>query len=100
MEYANLLLYWHTISEAMREGALELDLGRNAPGSGPHKFKEKWTGVDRLPEHLYFGANAKALQGVDAIHSGTSAQQRLWMRIPLNATNALGPLIRRELPFG
>ena len=100
LDYANHLLYWHTICEASREGAAELDLGRNTPGSGPHKFKQKWTGVDREAVHIYFSALGNAPRDLDEMYQGVSEKQKLWSKLPLPLANRLGPILRRDLPFG
>lgn len=99
-DYANYLLYWHALSEACRAGVPELDLGRNTPGSGPHKFKQKWTGEDRFAEHLYFAQPGASLEGIDSFYGGSSFKQRIWSTLPLALANIVGPMLRKRLPFG
>jgi len=99
-DYANDLLYWNTIEEASRAGASELDLGRNTPGSGVHRFKEKWPGEDRYADHVYFMAANRPAPDVEALYEGRTLKQRMWQSLPLAAANWLGPVLRRQLPFG
>ena len=100
MDYANYLLYWHAMNEASRNAAPELDLGRNTPGSGVYKFKEKWAGQNRHADHLYFVAPGGPSNVVSDVYNGVSTKQRVWMKLPLGVANKLGPALRRGLPFG
>jgi len=98
---ANYLLYWHVIEHAARNGIREFDLGRSTPQSGVHRFKQKWGGSDReVPYRLYTGSHRKS--EARGIWSGTSdfgLMQRMWSKLPLAVCNAIGPVVRRELPF-
>lgn len=99
-DYVNYLLYWHAILQAADAGVAYFDLGRNTPGGGVHDFKSKWPGEDRESEHRYFARSGVKLPNFDILHQGRSFRQRLWMKLPLGITNRLGPVLRRQLPFG
>jgi serine/alanine adding enzyme len=100
-EFANYLLYWHVIRDASQSGVERLDLGRSTPGSNVHLFKRKWRGVDvDVPYHFYLRPGIRAENvgfGQQKQHKG--ALQRCWTTLPLFATNRVGPLIRKQLPF-
>lgn len=99
-DYVSYLMYWHAIAEAARSGIAIFDLGRNTPGGGVHEFKTKWPGVDREADHLYFVRQGAKVPDFSDLYQGRSLKQRVWMRLPLAATNTLGPMLRRQLPFG
>lgn len=100
LDYANHLLYWQAIADACAGEPREFDLGRNAPGSGAHKFKERWTGEDRPAAHFYFAALNSTMPNFADVYGGQTPQQRLWMKLPRGVANVLGPVLRRQLPFG
>lgn len=100
LDYANYLLYWFALADACEARVPAMDLGRNTPGSGVYRFKQKWPGEDRYADHLYFAANASALPSLAEVYAGTTMRQRLWARLPLAVANAAGPFMRRSLPFG
>jgi len=99
-EYVNYLLYWHAITEAADAGVAYFDLGRNTPGGGVHEFKSKWPGEDRESEHYYFARSGAGAPNFGKLYQGRSLKQRIWMKLPLGMTNRLGPVLRRQLPFG
>ncbi len=101
VEFANYLLYWHVIQEASKSGIESLDLGRSTPGSNVHLFKRKWGGIDiDVPYHFYatFGQRSPN-KGLEERKNSKSLAQKAWSRLPLPVCNAIGPLVRRELPF-
>jgi len=98
--YPNEALFWFTIQEAARAGALRLELGTSAPGSGALRFKEKWTKhlLDVYHHHLDSAA-ARPRRGSDRFREGRTLAQRAWARLPLALADRLGPILRRQLPF-
>jgi lipid II:glycine glycyltransferase (peptidoglycan interpeptide bridge formation enzyme) len=98
---AGYLLYWKALELAAREGAAELNLGRSAVGSGTHLFKTKWGGRDEpLIYRRYFASGARQRHGLEKFRSQETLAQRMWKHLPLWAANSIGPLLRRQLPFG
>lgn len=98
---AGYLLYWKALQLASRQGAAELNLGRSSAGSGTHLFKMKWGGRDEPLIYRCYSAAGDA--GADALEKyrrkGTFIQG-MWKRLPLWAANRIGPVLRRQLPFG
>lgn len=100
-EFANYLLYWRVIRDAAENGVRELDLGRSMPGSNVHLFKRKWGGFDvDVPYLFYPAANRRNIKmGLLGENRAKGLPQKIWSRLPLSLCNALGPIIRRDLPF-
>lgn len=98
---AGYLLYWRALELAAREGAGELNLGRSTVSSGTHLFKTKWGGRDEpLIYRYYFAPGVRRREGLGKFHSQETLAQRMWKHLPLWAANRIGPLLRRQLPFG
>jgi hypothetical protein len=99
--YPNEALYWFTIQQAAAAGARALDLGTSAPGTGALRFKEKWTA---RREDVYYRSipapNHRVRAGAERFRQGGSLAQRAWSRLPVALANRLGPVLRRQLPFG
>jgi FemAB-related protein (PEP-CTERM system-associated) len=95
---ANMLLYWHLISDACRDGYGLFDFGRSTPGSGPYRFKEQWGAVP-VPQHwLYLLPGASRIPDLDPRSKRNQFLVNTWRRLPLQATNLLGPWLTKSLP--
>ncbi len=94
---ANMGLYWAMIERAANEGLARFNFGRCSPGSATHDFKKQWGGVDE-PLYWYAGRG----MGDASTPSPDSAKFRLavrvWQKLPLAVTNALGGRIVRNIP--
>ena len=93
----NMLLYWSFLSFAADGGFSRFDFGRSTPAEGTYRFKEQWGAEpfplyweDRMHNH---GENATGF--VSGVGRKTAAA--IWSRLPLSATNALGPIFRRHI---
>lgn len=93
----NMLLYWAIMEHVIGAGARRFDFGRCTPGSSTHRFKSQWGAVDeRLPWASWSSAPDS---GVPRQDSGAFAlASRVWTRLPLAVTNALGPSLARSIP--
>lgn len=100
----NYSLYWHVIESTCKtENILTYDLGRSTPESGVHLFKKKWRGKDKFVSYgYYFAPGKKAALSIDKVNlrNGGSLRQRIWSHLPSTITNRLGPMIRKQIPFG
>jgi serine/alanine adding enzyme len=94
---ANMGLYWAMIERAANEGLARFNFGRCSPGSATHDFKKQWGGVDE-PLWWYAGRG----MGEATTPSPDSAKFRLavrvWQKLPLAFTTAIGPRIVRNIP--
>jgi FemAB-related protein (PEP-CTERM system-associated) len=98
---AGYLLYWKALELASCEQAAELNLGRSAVGSGTHLFKMKWGGRDEPLVYRYYSAPGTGrVDGLEKYHGKETLVQRVWRRLPLWVANRIGPVVRRQLPFG
>lgn len=93
----NMLLYWSLMEEVIRRGARVFNFGRCSPGSGTHRFKLQWGGVDE-PLHWsrWSPSGDAATPSKDA--RSMRAAIAVWQRLPLPIANRLGPIVSRALP--
>lgn len=92
----NMGLYWAFLERASREGCAVFNFGRCTPDSGTHRFKRQWGGRD-VPMHWYQHGPASLTPSPDQGRFIRLAT-RLWSRLPMPLTNALGPSIVRGIP--
>jgi serine/alanine adding enzyme len=94
---ANMLLYWAFMQRAIQRNVRVFDFGRCTPGSGTHRFKRQWGGVDvRLPWGQWSANGVRATPSPERpVYRAATA---VWRRLPLAMVNRLGPLLARRLP--
>ena len=93
----NMLLYWSFMKHMVERNVRVFNFGRCTPGSGTHRFKHQWGGVDApLPWAQWSPRNVSATPTPDrAIYRVATA---IWRRLPLGVTNRLGPSLARLIP--
>ena len=95
--FASELMYFEVMSHASRRGCTRFDFGRSKVGSGNHSFKLNW-GME--PEPLRYGIRTAAGAAPRDINP-SSPKNRLkveaWKKLPLWASNRLGPVLARGL---
>lgn len=93
----NMAVYWALIERAAREGLTRFNFGRCTEGSPTHRFKSQWGAIDE-PLFWYHGG----VRGTEAVPSQSSGKfalaTRIWQRLPLSITRALGPRLVRYIP--
>lgn len=90
----NELLYWSFMEMLIGEGATRFNFGRCSPGSGTHRWKQKWEGRD-VP-----------LPWLQWIPAATPSPERplykaatwVWSHLPLAVTQRVGPVFASSLP--
>jgi serine/alanine adding enzyme len=93
----NMLLYWAFIEQMIVRGVRVFDFGRCTPGSGTHRFKRQWGGVDvPLPWLQWSSRNVAATPSPE--RPTYRLATAVWRRLPLAVTNLIGPLLARQLP--
>ena len=94
----NPWLYWQFMERACLEGLETFNFGRCTPDSGTHDYKRSWPGSIDEPLHWYYrSADGRAATPVPD-DPGLAWGPRIWRRLPLRLTNALGPHIIRLIP--
>jgi hypothetical protein len=97
---AGYLAHWEIMREASQRGMAWLDMGRSPRGSGAAEFKAQWGAA---PAPLYQQAirlDGRGEGSVGAPGAAYGIAARWWSRLPLGLATALGPQVRRHVPFG
>lgn len=95
---ANMLLYWHVLEQACRDGYRVFDFGRSTPGEGTYRFKEQW-GARPLQLHWhYWLADGVAMPELNPHNPKYRLAIALWKRLPVGVTRLVGPTLSRSLP--
>jgi hypothetical protein len=94
----NMLLYWGLLQMAVHRGMEKFDFGRCTPGEGTHRFKEQWGAT---PSPLFwYGENLVDESSLRVPHSsGRKILEKTWSRLPLFATDMLGPWVRKYISY-
>ncbi len=96
-EAPNMLLYWSFMERMIGRGVRVFNFGRCTPGSGTHRFKLQWGGVDAPLSWAQWSPGK-----VSATPSPERPLLRVasagWARLPLALANRVGPLLARKLP--
>ena len=92
----NMLLYWAFMERAAEQGLATFDFGRCTPGSGTHRFKQQWGGVDQALWWYQHGAGRVATPSPD--DRAFAWGPRMWKKLPLPVANVLGPRVVRLIP--
>lgn len=88
-------LYWKSIQLGLRLGYPRLSLGTAAPAqTGLLTFKERW-GAEARPAAVYSLAVNGRVPSLERFYDSTALPRRLWRRLPLAVTPALGGLVNR-----
>lgn len=93
----NMLLYWRFMERCAAKGVRTFNFGRCSPDSGTHRFKRQWGSRDEPLWWYQWGPRREA--GTPSPDQGRYAWgSRIWRRLPLAVTNALGPAVVRYIP--
>lgn len=93
----NMLLYWSVMQRMIERGVRVFDFGRCTAGSGTHRFKQQWGGVDAPLPWLQWspGDVATTPSPERPVYRLAAA---VWRGLPLAVTNWIGPILARQLP--
>ncbi len=90
--------YWSAMRRAVAGGRLGFDFGRSRIGSGSYAYKKLW-GCAPMPLTYHVRLiNAAKMANINPSNPKFALFAKLWPCLPLAATNALGPLLARNLP--
>jgi FemAB-related protein (PEP-CTERM system-associated) len=94
----NMLLYWETLKYAIKQGYRNFDFGRSSKDSGTYRFKQQWGAQPRPLYWHYWQASGDTLPSLNPDNPRYALAIKVWQRLPLTVTTALGPLIVKNLP--
>ena len=94
----NMLLYWKCLEFACERGFAVFDFGRSTPGEGTYQFKKQWGAEPRQLYWHYWLKDGGPLPEINPDNPKYKRAIDMWKRLPVALTNAIGPLIVRNLP--
>lgn len=90
-------MYWELMQRATERGLTTYDFGRSKNDSGPYHYKRHW-GFEAQPLcYEYHLVKAKALPDLSPNNPKYRYFIRLWQKLPLAVSQALGPLLSKYL---
>ena len=97
------LAYWTTIVDSIARGFEMLDMGRSPAGSNASKYKSQWATRSQPIYQQSWSAKGQPTESVAKQAQEDERFQlfrRVWPKLPLPVTQFVGPIIRRQIPFG
>ena len=94
----NMLLYWEILKYAIKQGYRNFDFGRSSKDSGTYRFKQQWGAQPRPLYWHYWQASGGTLPSLNPDNPRYALAIKVWQRLPLIVTTALGPLVVKNLP--
>ena len=93
----NNFMYWMLIKWGCESGYRVYDFGQSKKGTGSFDFKKRWgmTMTDLPYQHLL--VKGQSMPDTSPLNPKFSRAIRVWRRLPLSVTQAIGPLIARHL---
>jgi FemAB-related protein (PEP-CTERM system-associated) len=90
-------MYWELLVHALGRGARVFDFGRSRQGTGSYRFKTHW-GFEPAPlRYQYDLVRAASIPNVTPDNPKYHAFIRLWQKLPVPVTTAIGPWLARNL---
>ena len=91
-------LHWRALLWGRERGCHTYDFGRSKRGTGAFEYKQRW-GMDEVPlSYQYHLVRAREMPNVSPANPRYQAAIRLWQRLPLPLTRALGPPLIKRIP--
>lgn len=94
---ANMFMYWQLLHRAVDRSQATFDFGRSSVDSSTFRFKRQW-GAVRIPATWQYHVRAGSPEQMRPERGGFKLASRIWRRLPLAASNRLGPRIVRGIP--
>jgi FemAB-related protein (PEP-CTERM system-associated) len=95
--FGSELMYFETMCNAARRGCTRFDFGRSKVGTGNYSFKMNW-GME--PQPLRYGirtAAGAAPRDINPLSPKNRLKVEAWKKLPLWASNRLGPVLAKGL---
>jgi len=94
---ANMLMYRHLLDRAVGRGQAVFDFGRSTADGPTFKFKRQW-GAEVHPATWQYALRGGAAGEMRPDNPKYQRLIRLWQRLPVRVTQAIGPAIVRGIP--
>jgi FemAB-related protein (PEP-CTERM system-associated) len=94
----NDFMYWQLMSYGAANGYRTFDFGRSKKGTGSFDFKRHWGFEPRSLPYVYYQVNGRSIPDTSSLNPKLQWAIKIWRRLPLWLTMALGPRIARHLP--
>jgi FemAB-related protein (PEP-CTERM system-associated) len=95
----NDFMYWELMCFGAVNGYKIFDFGRSKKDTGSFDFKRHWGFEPRPLPCFYYQVGTKEISDTAALNSQLQWAIKLWRRLPLRLTMALGPRIAPHLPW-
>lgn len=95
---ANVLLYWHMLRFSIERGFSVFDFGRSTPNAGTFHFKRQWGAQPLELVWEYWNASGTAPASMNPDNPKFELAIRLWQKLPVAVTTAIGPHVIRNIP--
>ena len=96
-EAANDFMYWELMRRACSSGVRVFDFGRSKRGTGSFAFKTHWGFVPQALHYEYKLLRRSEIPAINPLNPRYRFLIALWKRLPLPISNAIGPLVARNL---
>lgn len=93
----NMLMYWHLLTRAVERGQRVFDFGRSSEGSGTYRFKKQW-GALPCPSAWQYLERTGSAADMRPESGKFGLMIKVWQRLPVWLTRAIGPEIVRGIP--
>lgn len=93
----NSFMYWMLIRYGCEQGYRVFDFGRSKKGTGSFNFKKRWGMRMSDLAYQYVLVRSQSMPDTSPLNPKFSLGIRVWQRLPLFVTNALGPQIAKHL---
>jgi FemAB-related protein (PEP-CTERM system-associated) len=95
----NDFMYWELMCYGAANGYKVFDFGRSKKDTGSFAFKRHWGFEPQPLPCFYYQLGTKEVSDTAALNSRLQWAIKLWRRLPLKVTMALGPRIAPHLPW-
>jgi FemAB-related protein (PEP-CTERM system-associated) len=93
----NDFMYWELMRRACERGVRVFDYGRSKLDTGSYHFKKNWGFEPEPLAYEYHLVKAKAIPDVNPLNPKYRLFINLWQKLPLGASQLIGPLLARSL---